>query len=126
MSDLWIANCALCGGEAWLHRDHGCEFQGPNGPQQGTARYIACAGSRGPVNPETGELDEEGGDWDNWQCCDPDGCETFDEEHGGAYGAGEGPCVAKWNAMQTSIIEARELEATTRPAPAASGKGGRL
>lgn len=86
---------------------------------------MACAGAHGPVNPDTGELDEYG-DWKSWEPCDRDDCETFDEQHGGAHGAGEEPCVLKWNAMQTSTIEARELEVATKPAQSAAGKGGRL
>lgn len=115
MSELMIDNCALCGGVAWLQREHGEEFLGPNGPQIGTARYIRCAGSDGPVNPETGEFDASG-DWKAWKECDPDDCTTYDEQHGGAYQAGEEPCILKWNAMHASIIEARELEGATKPA----------
>lgn len=77
------------------------------------------------MDPVTGERNDDG-NWQDWESCEPDDCTTYDEQHGGAHGAGEEPCILKWNAMQTSIIEARELEAGTKPSPAASDKGGRL
>ena len=117
-----LENCALCGRPAGMQRDHCGQFDG----QTGTARYICCDGEYGPVGHDTkeGATNEA---WNAWTRCEPDDCETFDEEYGGEWQAGVFPRILKWNAMQRSIREAMALSAAT---PAASvlavAKGVRL